>query len=144
VPSFSEEEIREFVRRKSQELGEVLLGDPVVARRELQRRISKLVLTPRRLVGRRTLEVTGDVSLFSRPDVMLTNSSGGIGEHYTPSSPTDPIDRLGDLLPAIRLSGIELQPQPLLVHFSAKAIRALRTLVLPISSDCLQLIPERL
>ncbi|HWR14901.1 MAG TPA: recombinase family protein [Terriglobales bacterium] len=144
VPSFSEEEFREFVRRKSQELVDVLLGDPVVARRELQRRISKLVLTPRRLVGRRTLEVTGDVSLFTRPDVMLTNSSGGIGEHYTPSSPTDPIDRLGDLLPAIRLSGIELQPQPLLVHFSAKAIRALRTLVLPISSDCLQLIPERL
>lgn len=144
VPSFSEQEIREFVHRKSQELVDVLLDDPVVARRELQRRITKLVLTPRRLVGRRTLEVTGDVSLFGRPDVMLTNSSGGIGEHYTPSSPTDPIDRLGDLLPAIRLSGIELQPQPLLVHFSAKAIRALRTLVLPISSDCLQLIPERL
>jgi DNA invertase Pin-like site-specific DNA recombinase len=144
APSFSDEEIREFVHRKSQELVDVLLGDPVVARRELQRRISKLVLTPRRLVGRRTLEVAGDVSLFSRPDVMVTNSSGGIGEHYTPSSPTDPIDRLGDLLPAIRLSGIELQPQPLLVHFSAKAIRALRTLVLPISSDCLQLIPERL
>lgn len=144
VPSFSEEEIRDFVQRKSQELVDVLLGDPVVARRELQRRITKLVLTPRRLVGRRTFEVTGDVSLFSRPDVMVTNSTGGIGEHYNQLPTTTVGDHLGDLMPPIQLSRIELQPQTLIVHFSPKAIRALRMLQLPISSDCLQLIPERL
>ena len=71
------------------------------------------------------------------------NSPGGIGDHYTNAAAITSLDRLGDLLPAIR-SGIESQAQPLIVHFSAKALRALRTMPLPVASDCLQCILERL
>lgn len=98
VPRFSEDEIREFVRRKSQELADVLLGDPATAKQELQKRITKLVLNPKETPDGWVLEVSGDVALLSQPDsdVMLTNSREGIAEHY--------------IHPAIPLTGVILDP----------------------------------
>jgi len=97
VPSFSAEEIREFLRRQSQNLANFLLGDPVMEKQELQKRITKLVLTPKDTPNGSVLEVTGDVALFtSDDDVMQTISLEGIAQHYT--------------FP-LRLTGLELNPR---------------------------------
>jgi len=72
------------------------------------------------------------------------NSPGGFGEHYNHPPTTTAGDRLGNLIPPMQLSRIELQPQTLIVHFPQKAIKALGMLVIPKSSDLLALIPERL
>lgn len=83
VPEFTTEEIREFVQRKSQEFANILAGDAAIAREQLRKRITKLVLTPKQQDGS-VFEVTGDVSLFQgNGDVMLTNSLEGIAQHYT-------------------------------------------------------------
>lgn len=87
VPEFTTEEIREFVQRKSQEFANILAGDAAIAREQLRKRITKLVLTPRQTQDGSVFEVTGDVSLFQgNGDVMLTNSLEGIAEHYIDAS----------------------------------------------------------
>jgi hypothetical protein len=60
------------------------MGEPGIAKQELQRRISKLVLTPRETSNGWVIEVSGDVALFVQPesDVMLANSREGIAQHY--------------------------------------------------------------
>src|SRR5262249_51749059 len=68
--AFSENEIREFLRKESRDFCSVLVADPEVAKREIQKRINKLVLTPKQTAHGIVLEVTGDVGLFQRPDVM--------------------------------------------------------------------------
>lgn len=84
VPEFTTEEIREFVQRKSQEFANILAGDAAIAREQLRKRITKLVLTPKQTQDGSVFEVTGDVSLFQgNGDVMLTNSLEGIAQHYT-------------------------------------------------------------
>ncbi|MBZ5614699.1 MAG: recombinase family protein [Acidobacteriia bacterium] len=84
VPVFTIEEIREFFERKSQEFVKILAGDPAIAREQLRKRITKLVLTPKQTPDGSVFEVTGDVSLFQgNGDVMLTNSLEGIAQHYT-------------------------------------------------------------
>ena len=50
-----------------------MLGDPIMAKREIQKRIKKLVLTPKQTTNGTVLEVTGNVGLFQRADVMLNN-----------------------------------------------------------------------
>jgi site-specific DNA recombinase len=83
VPEFTTEEIRKFLERKSQEFVKILAGEPAIAREQLRKRITKLVLTPKQTPDGSVFEVTGDVSLFQgNGDVMLTNSLEGIAEHY--------------------------------------------------------------
>lgn len=83
LPAFSADQIREFLRRKSQDFASVLAGDPAKAKQELQKRITKLVLTPKNTPNGTVLEVTGDVALFVREeDVMQTDSLERIGLHY--------------------------------------------------------------
>jgi hypothetical protein len=91
------EEIREFVQRKSQEFANILAGNIAIAREQLRKRITKLVLTPKQTQDGSVFEVTGDVSLFQGAgDVMLTNSLEGIAEHY--------------IHPSISLAGVILNP----------------------------------
>jgi len=80
---FSESEIREFLRRESKDFCSVLVADPEVAKREIQKRIKKLVLTPKQTANGTVLEVTGDVGLFQRPDVMVNNLMDETAQHYT-------------------------------------------------------------
>jgi len=97
LPEFTTEEIREFVQRKSQEFANILAGDAAIAREQLRKRITKLVLTPKQTQDGSVFEVTGDVSLFQgNSDVMLTNSLEGIAEHY--------------INPRILLTGVVLDP----------------------------------
>lgn len=83
-PQISAGETEEFLKRKVDELVEVLLGDPIRTKQELLKRIDKLMLTPEVRDGENVYVVQGDVRLFAaNDDVMLTNSGPRIGEHYT-------------------------------------------------------------
>ena len=83
-PKISAGEIKEFLKRKMDELVEVLLGDPIRTKQELLNRIDRLVLTPEVRDGKDVYVVQGDVRLFAaNDDVMLTNSGPSTGEHYT-------------------------------------------------------------
>jgi hypothetical protein len=87
VSVFTIEEIREFLEGKSQEFVKILAGDPAIAREQLRKRITKLVLTPKQTPDGSVFEVTGDVSPFQgNGDVMLTDSLEGIAEHYIGAS----------------------------------------------------------
>ena len=83
LPTFSVDEIREFLRKESKDFCEVLVGDPEIGKREIQKRIKKLVLTPKQTPNGAVLEVTGDVGLFQRPDVMVNNLMDEPAQHYT-------------------------------------------------------------
>jgi hypothetical protein len=61
----------------------VLTSDPEVAKREIQKRIKKLALTPKQTPNGTVLELTGDVQLFQHEDVMLNNSMEGTSQQYT-------------------------------------------------------------
>jgi DNA invertase Pin-like site-specific DNA recombinase len=86
LPSFTDEQIREFLDRESKDFCEVLAGDPELARRELQKRIKNLVITPKETPDRTTLEVTGDVELIRGADVLLGSSLDGTSQQYIGTS----------------------------------------------------------
>jgi hypothetical protein len=87
VPEFTIEEVREFLGRKTQEFTNILTGNAETTRRQLQKRITKLVLTPKQTPDGPVFEVTGDINLFEgNGDVMLTNSLEGIAQHYIGAS----------------------------------------------------------
>jgi site-specific DNA recombinase len=83
-PTISAEELRTALREQTQRLVEILIGDRAVAKQELQKRIDKLILTPKATSTGWVLEVAGSIGVFARdPDAMLTNSLEGIAQHYT-------------------------------------------------------------
>jgi hypothetical protein len=57
--------------------------DPELAKREMQKRITKLILTPVDTQNGRGFEVSGDLRLFAGPDdVMVNQSSPKLIDHY--------------------------------------------------------------
>jgi hypothetical protein len=84
--AFSENEIREFLRKESKDFCSILVADPEVAKREIQKRIKKLVLTPKQTAHGTVLEVTGDVGLFQRQDVMVNKLMDGTSQQYIGAS----------------------------------------------------------
>ena len=97
VPEFTIKEVREFLKRKTQEFTNILVGNAETSRAQLQKRITKLVLTPKQTPEGSVFDVTGDVSLFQgNDDVMLTNSLEGIAQQYIAAS--------------ISLAGVRLDP----------------------------------
>ena len=97
VPEFTIEEVREFLRRKTQEFTNILAGKAETSRAQLQKSITKLVLTPKQTPDGSVFEVRGDINLFhGSGDVMLTNSLEGIAQQY-----------IGASLP---LAGVRLNP----------------------------------
>ncbi len=83
----SPDAIREFLSGKLASLAEIIEGDPVVARGEIDRRVKKLVLTPIEIDGRRAFEVSGDMRLFAPGDVLLSTSASTSDAHYTLAIP---------------------------------------------------------
>lgn len=83
--AFAENEIREFLRKESKDFCNVLGADPELAKREIQKRIKKLVLAPKQTPNGTVLEVTGDVGLFRQPDVMVNNLVDETVHHYNDS-----------------------------------------------------------
>ena len=97
VPGFTIEEVREFLRRKAQEFTNILVGNAETSRAQLQKSITKLVLTPKQTPDGSVFEVTGDIDPFyGSGDVMLTNSLEGIAQHYIGAS--------------VSLAGVRLDP----------------------------------
>lgn len=97
LTTFSDEQIQAFLRQESRDFCQALAGDPELARREIQKRITKLVLTPKQTPDGTVLELSGDVALFRTGDVVLKSPLEGIVEHYTSF--------------AISLTGLQLNPQ---------------------------------
>jgi hypothetical protein len=86
LPTFSEDEIREFLRKESKDFCQVLVGDPEIAKREIQKRIKRIVLTPKQTSNGTVLDVTGDVGLFQRDGVMVNNLMDETAQGYTATS----------------------------------------------------------
>jgi DNA invertase Pin-like site-specific DNA recombinase len=82
LPNFSDEQIREFLRKESSDFCDLLTGDPEAAKREIRKRIKQLVLTPKQTPNRTVIEVAGDVELFRHDDVVLNNSLDGTVQQY--------------------------------------------------------------
>ncbi|MCU1284045.1 MAG: recombinase family protein [Acidobacteriales bacterium] len=72
--SFAEDEIQLFVEQEATDFSEALAGDRLLARQELQKRISKLILTPSTEDGG-VFEVSGDVRLFVGADGGMQSNS---------------------------------------------------------------------
>jgi hypothetical protein len=64
LPKFTDEQIREFLRQEYKNFCDALTSDPGFAREEIQKRIKKLVLTPKETSEGPVLEVSGDVALL--------------------------------------------------------------------------------
>jgi len=139
LPAFSEEEMRDFLRRESKDFCNVLVGDPEKAKREIQRRIKRLVLTPKQTPNGNVLEVTGDVGLFQRPDVMVNNLMDETAQHYTQPLSLGKPDPHWGIFWRISLSGIHLRTRVPVLRFSQAAVRNLAALDFPDSSAWLML-----
>ena len=138
-PTFSQDEIREFLRRESKGFCQVLVGEPEMAKREIQRHVKKLVLTPKQTANGTVLEVTGDVGLLQTDDVMVNNLMDETAQHYTqPLSLGKPNPYTGNFW-RISLSGIHLRPHVPMLRFSQAAVRNLASLHFPPSSVWLTL-----
>jgi DNA invertase Pin-like site-specific DNA recombinase len=85
-PKFTDEQIREFLREESQNFCDVLTSDPEVARKEIQKRIKKLILTPKETPEGRVFEVSGDVALLCAGDVLVESSIHRTSEQYIAAS----------------------------------------------------------
>lgn len=83
VPVFRDDQIREFLRKESEHFCELLKGDPETARREIQKRIKKLVLTPKETPNGAVLEVSGDMELLRTGDVLDESPLDGTSQQYT-------------------------------------------------------------
>jgi site-specific DNA recombinase len=83
LENYTQEQIRDFLSKKMADLAGVLGGDPELAKREMQKRITKLILTPIDTQNGRGFEVSGDLRLFAGPDdVMVNQSSPKLIDHY--------------------------------------------------------------
>lgn len=68
VAEVNASEIREFLGRKMTEIADVLASDPIRAKKEIQKRVTKLRLCPIETEEGKAYRVTGDISLFSSGD----------------------------------------------------------------------------
>jgi hypothetical protein len=82
LPTFTDEEIQKFVQRECKDFCELLSGDPVRARQEIQKRIKNLILTPKETLDGPVLEVSGDVALLRTGDVLVESPMEGFAQHY--------------------------------------------------------------
>lgn len=144
LPTFSDDTIREFLRRQRRDFCEALAGDPAVARQEIRKHIKRLVITPRKTLNGDVLEVTGDVDLFCSTDVMLGVSMERDSEHYADRKPANNGDILNSLVVRSPLSYIHLRPNPPVVYFSKPALKGLAKILSREPSDLLTLVPEPL
>jgi ABC-type branched-subunit amino acid transport system ATPase component len=83
LPTFTDEQIRGFLRKESQDFCEVLKSDSERARQEIQKRIKKLVMTPKETPNGAVLEVSGDIELLRTGDVLDESPLEGIAQHYS-------------------------------------------------------------
>ena len=102
LPKFTDDQIREFLRQESKDFCDALTGDPEFARLEIQKRIKKLVLTPKETPEGAVLEVSGDVALLRTGAVLVESPIQRTSHQY-----------IGVSIP---LAGITLIPAPLAAY----------------------------
>jgi hypothetical protein len=101
VPKFTDDQIREFLRQECQDFCDALTSDPEFARQEIQKRIKKLVLSPKGTPEGPVLEVSGDVGLLRTGDVLVESLFHRTSEQYITTS----MPLAGIILnPALRLA----------------------------------------
>jgi site-specific DNA recombinase len=85
APNLTEADIREFLERKMTEIADVLASDPVRAKAEIQKRVSKLRLEPTETPEGKAYRVTGDLRLFcpGNEEVMVNPSGSRWIHHYS-------------------------------------------------------------
>ena len=83
LPTFTDEQIRGFLRKECNDFCELLKGDPETARREIQKQIKKLVMTPKETPNGTVFEVSGDVELLRTGDVLDESPLEGVAQHYS-------------------------------------------------------------
>ena len=81
-PRFTDEQIRDFLQQESKDFCDAMTSDPEFARQEIQKRIKRLVLTPKETPEGWVLEVTGDVTLLRTGDVLLESPIQRTSEQY--------------------------------------------------------------
>jgi len=86
LPKFTDDQIREFLRQESKDFCDALTGDPEFARQEIQKRIKKLVLTPKETPEGAVLEVSGDVALLRTGAVLVESPIHRTSEQYITTS----------------------------------------------------------
>jgi hypothetical protein len=94
--TFTDEQIAEFLRQECRDFCDALAGDAEFARREIQKHIKSLVLTPKDTPDGPVLEISGDVALLRTGDVLVESPMEGIAQHYIGAS--------------IPLAGVRLDP----------------------------------
>ena len=82
LPKFTDDQIREFLRQESKDFCDALTSDPEFARQEIQKRIKRLVLTPKETPEGLVLEVSGDVALLGTGDVLVKSPIQRTSEQY--------------------------------------------------------------
>jgi hypothetical protein len=102
LPRFTDKQIQEFLRQESKDFCDALTSDPELARREIQKRIKKLVLTPKDTPEGPVLEVSGDMALLGTGDVLVESPIQQTSQQY-----------IGISTP---LAGIILTPAPLAAY----------------------------
>ncbi len=85
LPTFTDQQISEFLRKECYDFCELLKGNAEIARREIQKRIKKLILTPKETTNGTVLEVSGDIELLRTGDVLDESPLEGISQHYNPA-----------------------------------------------------------
>jgi len=82
--TFTDEQVRDFLRKECKNFCELLMSDPETARQEIRKRIKKLILTPKEMPdGMAVLEVSGDVELLRTGDVLVESALDEIVQQYT-------------------------------------------------------------
>jgi hypothetical protein len=84
VPTPTDEDILAFLRQERQNFCDALTGNPEVAKREIQKHIKQLIMTPKETPDGSVLEVTGDVAMFVGSDVLVGVSLERFSQHDTP------------------------------------------------------------
>ena len=82
LPKFTDQQIAEFLHHESQDFCDALTSDPEFARQEIQKRITNLVLTPKDTPEGPVLEVSGDVALLRKDDVLVQSLMDGTSQQY--------------------------------------------------------------
>lgn len=94
---FTYPQIADILQRECQDFCDALTSEPELARQEIQKRITNLILTPKDTPDGPLLEVSGDVALLRTGDVLLQSPMEGIAQHY--------------ILPRISIENVVLDPQ---------------------------------
>lgn len=85
APTFTTDELREFLQRQMGRFAEILAEDRALAREELRKRIDKIILTPRDTPEGPALVASGDLRLFATGDdgALQRSSFHRFSQQYT-------------------------------------------------------------